>query len=224
MKSDRGHCSRWQAAGDEKMYIICYYSCKVGDIVEHHSAKHKELSEQLATWWRTQTDFKTKKALAGFLKVHPDTLGTYFSGRKLPSSDIANRLCELTNIRCLKRDFDNDSSSEMVPQESFPRPMLLHPPGVAASIGEPQESDITWPSDRLKEELHLGKSPEVIARQLPRELPQKRGRHGERSVVISLQRTSCPFCGHDIARFRRCVYCGQDFVRANVLLESGEPM
>ena len=169
--------------------------------MEHHSVKHKELSEQLATWWRTQTDFKTKKALAGFLKVHPDTLGSYFSGRKLPSSDIANRLCELTNIRCLKRDFDGDSSSEMVPQESSPGPMLPHPPGVAAPIGEPQESDITWPSDRLKE-----------------------GRHRERSVVISLQRMSCPFCGHDIARFRRCVYCGQDFVWANVPLESGEPM
>ncbi len=193
--------------------------------MKHHSAKHKELSEQLATWWRTQTDFKTKKALAVFLKVHPDTLGGYFSGRKLPISDIANRLCELTNIRCLKRDFDSDSSSEMIPQESSPRPMLPHPPGVAASIGEPQESDITWPSDRLQEELHLGKSPEAIARQLPRELPQKEGRrYGERSVVISLQRTSCPFCGHDITRFRRCVYCGQDFVRANVLLESGELM
>jgi hypothetical protein len=215
MKSDRGHCSRWQAAGDDKMYIICYYSCKVEDIVEHHSAKLKELSEQLATWWRTQTDFKTKKALAGFLKVHPDTLGDYFSGRNFPRSDIADRLCELTNIRCLKRDFDSDSSSEMLP----------HPPGVTASIGEPQESDITWPSDRLKEELHLEKSPEVIARQLPTELPQKEGRrYGERSVVISLQRTSCPFCGHDIARFRRCVYCGQDFVWANVPLESGEPM
>lgn len=215
MKSDRGHCSRWQAAGDDKMYIICYYIRKVEDIVEHHSAKHKELSEQLATWWRTQTDFKTKKALAGFLKVHPDTLGDYFSGRNFPRSDIADRLCELTNIRCLKRDFDSDSSSEM----------LLHPPGVAASIGEPQESDITWPSDRLKEELHLEKSPEVIARQLPTELSQKEGRrYGERSVVISLQRTSCPFCGHDIARFRRCVYCGQDFVWANVPLESGEPM
>ena len=193
--------------------------------MEHHSAKHKELSEQLATWWRTQTDFKTKKALAGFLKVHPDTLGGYFSGKTFPMSDIANRLCELTNIRCLERDFDRDSSSEMVPQESSPRPMLPHPPSVAASIGEPQESDITCPSDQLKEELHLGKSPEVIAIQLPKEHPQKEGRrYGERSVVISLQRTSCPFCGHDIARFCRCVYCGQDFVWANVPLESGEPM
>ena len=185
----------------------------MGDMVEHDSAKHKELSEQLATWWRTQTDFKTKKALAGFLKVHPDTLGGYFSGRTSPRSDIANSLCDLTNIRCLKRDVDSDSPSEMLP----------HPPGVP--IGEPQESDITGPSDRLQEELHLGKNPEVIARQLPRELPQKEGRrYGERSVIISLQRTSCPFCGHDIAMFRRCVYCGQDFVRANVPLESGEPM
>jgi len=206
------------------MYIICYYSCEVEDIVEHHPAKHKELSEQLATWWRMQTDFKTKKALAGFLKVHPDTLGDYFAGRKFPRSDIANRLCELTNIRCLKRDFNSDPSSEMVSQESSPRPMLPHPPGVAASIGEPQESDITWPSDRLKEELHLGKIPESIARQPTRELPREGGRHGERSVVISLQRTSCPFCGHDIARFRRCAYCGQDFVWANVPLESEKPV
>ena len=182
--------------------------------MEQHSAKHKELSEQLATWWRTQTDFKTKKALAGFLKVHPDTLGEYFSGRKFPRSDIANRLCELTNIGCLKNNFDSDSSSEMVPQKSSPRPMLAHPPGAAASMGESPESDIT---------SHLAKTPEVIARQPTREFPQEEGRHGERSVVISLQRASCPFCGHDITRFRRCAYCGQDFVWANVPLESGKP-
>ena len=148
--------------------------------MEHHSAKHEELSEELTTWWRMQTEFKTKKVLAGFLKVHPDTLGEYFSGRKFPRSDIANRLGELTNIGCLKHDFDSDLSSEMVPH------------------------------------------PEVIARQPTRELPQEGGRHGERSVVISLQRVSCPFCEHDITRFRRCAYCGQEFVWANVPLESGK--
>ena len=57
-----------------------------------------------------------------------------------------------------------------------------------------------------------------------RELPQGGGRHEERSVVISLQRASCPFCGHDITRFRRCAYCGQDFVWANVPLEPGKLM
>lgn len=190
--------------------------------MEYHSAKHKELSEQLAAWWRTQTDFKTKKALAGSLKVHPDTLGDYFSGRKFPRSDIASRLYELTNIECLKRlepDVDSSSPSEIVPQEPSVAPLLPHLPGVAASIEEPQESGIMESSDRLREEHHLAKGPEMIARQLPGELPQKGGRHGERSVVISLQRTSCPFCAHDIAKFRNCAYCGQHFVWANVPLE-----
>jgi len=148
--------------------------------LEHHSAKHEELSKELTSWWRTQTEFKTKKALADFLKVHPDTLGDYFAGRRFPRSDIANRLGGLTNIGCLKHDFDSDLSSEVVPH------------------------------------------PEVIARQPTRELPPKGWRNGERSVVISLQRAICPFCGHDITRFRRCAYCGQEFVWANVPLESGE--
>lgn len=148
--------------------------------MEYHSAKHKELSEELATWWPMQTQFKTKKALAAFLEVHPDTVGDYFSGRKFPRSDIANRLGGLTNISCLKHDLNSGISSETVPH------------------------------------------PEVTARQPTKELPQEGCRHGERSVVISLQRKSCPFCEHDITRFRRCAYCGQDFVWANVPLESGK--
>lgn len=151
--------------------------------MEHSSAKakHEELSEKLTTWWRMQTDFKTKKSLAGFLKVHPDTLGEYFSGRTFPRSDIANRLGTLTSIECLRNDFDGDLSSD------------------------------------------VGPNPEVTVKQSTRELPQEGERHGEKSVVISLQRASCPFCGHDITRFRRCFYCGQDFVWANVALESGAP-
>jgi hypothetical protein len=148
--------------------------------VEYNSAKHKELSEELTTWWSVQTQFKTKKALAAFLEVHPDTVGEYFSGRNFPRSDIANRLGGLTNIRCLKHDFDASSSSEIVTQ------------------------------------------PEVVARQRTKELPQKGGRYGERSVVISLQRASCPFCGQNIIRFRRCAYCGQNFVWANVPFKSGK--
>lgn len=147
-----------------------------------NSTKYEELSRELTTWWRMQTEFKTKKAMAAFLKVHPDTLSEYFSGRTFPRSDTANRLGTLTDIRCLKNDFDSGLSSDVVP------------------------------------------NPEVIVKQPTRELPQEGGRHGEKSVVISLQRASCPFCGHDITRFRRCPYCGQDFVWANVSLESGEPI
>lgn len=70
--------------------------------MEYHSTKHEELSEQLATWWLTQTNFKTKKALAGFLKVSADTIGDCLSGRRFPRSDIASRIYELTNIKYLK--------------------------------------------------------------------------------------------------------------------------
>ena len=187
-------------------------------------AKHEELSEQLTSWWRTQIDFKTKKALAGFLRVHPDTLGEYFSGKSFPRSDIANRLYELTNIECLKSDVGGNSSTEMVSQESPAAPLLPHPPDIAASREEPQESVTTGPSGHLQEESHHGKSPEVITKQQLRGLPPKGGRHEERSVVMSLQRTRCPFCAHDIVRFRSCAYCGQQFVWANVPLENSEPM
>ena len=149
------------------------------------SGKHKELSEQLAAWWCAQTDFKTKKALAGFLKVHPDTLGEYFSGKSFPRWDIACRLFELTNIECLRPEVDGSAA----------------------------------PSDLLKAEPHLGKSPETMAGQLPGNLHPIGDRYAERSVVISLQRTSCPFCAHEIYALRSCGYCGQHFVWANVPLE-----
>jgi hypothetical protein len=190
----------------------------------HYSSKHKELSEQLTTWWRTQTDFKTKKALAGLLKVHPDTLGDYFSGRKFPKSDIANRLFELTNIVCLKPRADANPLSETVPQESSPMPLLLPAPGVTASIEKPQEPDIRGLTGVVEEEGRLGKIPEVIARQPPEESAKQGGRYKEEPVVISLQRTSCPFCAHDIAKFGSCVYCGQHFVWAHVPIGQDESL
>ena len=139
------------------------------------SVKHQELSEQLASWWHTQTDFKTKKALAGVLGVHPDTLGDYFSGRKFPRSDIADRLSGLTNLGCLKTGAGSHSS------------------------------------------------PEVTTEQPETGLTPEGWRYGERSVVVSLQRTKCPFCGHDIVRFHGCAHCGQIFVWANLPLVNDEP-
>ena len=136
---------------------------------------HEELPEQLTNWWRTQTDFKTKKELAGFLRIHPDTLGDYFSGRKFPRSDIAERLSGLTNVGCLKPDAGSLSSPELTTEKP--------------EMGPPSEE----------------------------------GRYGERSVIISLQRTRCPFCAHDIVRFRSCARCGQHFVWANIPLETDKP-
>jgi hypothetical protein len=167
-------------------------------------AKHEELSEQLTSWWRTQTAFKTKKALASFLNVHPDTLGDYFSGRKFPRSDIADRLSELTNITCLRYEAGSRSSAVAVSTEGLREPIADR------SMGH------------LQEKSHPEKSPEVITEQPPMGLPTKGGRYEERSVVISLQRTKCPFCAHDIVRFSSCTYCGQHFVRANIPLENSE--
>ncbi|MFC1962303.1 helix-turn-helix domain-containing protein [Chloroflexota bacterium] len=73
-------------------------------MAENQSSKHKELSEQLNGWWRAQTGFKTKKELAVFLGVHPDTLGDYFPGRQFPRADIARKLYELTKMPCLRTD------------------------------------------------------------------------------------------------------------------------
>ena len=110
--------------------------------MDYCSSKHKELSEQLTKWWSTQTDFKTKRGLADFLEVHPDTLGDYFSGRRFPKSDIANRLCELTNFACLEPHGSADPLSEMAPQESPSIPLPPPAASVAASIEKPSQPDI----------------------------------------------------------------------------------
>jgi hypothetical protein len=137
--------------------------------MDYQSEKHKELSEQLTAWWGTQTKFKTKKELAELLSVHPDTLGDYFSGRKFPKPDIADRLYELTNIKCLELDVSRNSSPKMYPPGSFSESLLPPPTGDCVSKLEPQKSNIAGPS-----ELAKGK------------------RFRESSVVISLQRTICP--------------------------------
>jgi transcriptional regulator with XRE-family HTH domain len=59
-------------------------------------------------------------------------------------------------------------------------------------------------------------SDEVVARQLPREFPKQGERYEYRSAVVSLLRTTCPFCEHAVNRFQNCAYCGQHFVWANV--------
>jgi hypothetical protein len=190
--------------------------------VDDHSTKHKELSTQLTSWWRAQTDFKTKRALADFLKVHPDTVGDYFSGRVFPRSDIANRLFELTKIACLQPHIYAIALSGMVPQDSSPV-ALLPPAPVVASIEKPPEPDMSSTHGLAKDRFSSPKSPEAIPGQLPSEVLRRGERYPERSVIISLQRTTCPFCAHHVSSFRDCVYCGQHFVWANVPVERDKP-
>jgi transcriptional regulator with XRE-family HTH domain len=60
---------------------------------------------------------------------------------------------------------------------------------------------------------------EVVAGQLPREFPKKGKRYKDRSAVVSLYRTTCPFCEHDVDIFQNCRYCEQHFVWANVPMD-----
>ena len=59
-------------------------------------------------------------------------------------------------------------------------------------------------------------SDEVATRQLPRGFSKQGERYEDRSAVVSLLRTTCPFCEHAVKRFQNCTYCGQHFVWANV--------
>jgi len=59
-------------------------------------------------------------------------------------------------------------------------------------------------------------SNEVVTKQLPREFPKQRERYEDRSAVVSLLRTTCPFCEHDVDIFQNCRYCEQHLVWANV--------
>ena len=185
-------------------------------MVDHHPSKHKELSDQLISWWRAQTDFKIKKELATYLSVHPDTLGEYFSGRNFPRSDIASRLYDLTKIPCLNPHSGAASLSEMVKQDSSsPVPVLLPPPIIATSLEDSPEPDFSNAPGLSEHKYSSGKSLEAKPGQ-PSSKVKNGERYGERSVVISFQRTTCPFCMKDVSGFCRCGYCGQSFVWANV--------
>ncbi len=59
-------------------------------------------------------------------------------------------------------------------------------------------------------------SDEVATRQLRRKFPKQGDRYEDRSAVVSLLRTKCPFCKHAVDRFQNCAYCEQHFVWANV--------
>ncbi len=56
----------------------------------------------------------------------------------------------------------------------------------------------------------------VVTRRLPRKFTKKGDRYEDKTVVVSLLRTTCPFCKHAVDRFQNCAYCGQHFVWANV--------
>ena len=62
-------------------------------------------------------------------------------------------------------------------------------------------------------------SDEVVTRQLPRKSSKQGERYEDRSAVVSLLRTTCPFCKHAVKRFQNCAYCEQHFVWANIPMD-----
>ncbi len=60
---------------------------------------------------------------------------------------------------------------------------------------------------------------EVATRQLRRKFPKQGEQYEDRSVVVSLLRTTCPFCKHAVKIFQNCAYCEQHFVWANVPMD-----
>jgi len=59
----------------------------------------------------------------------------------------------------------------------------------------------------------------TLVEQSPEESTNRGKRFQDNSVVISLLRTTCPFCANVVERYRNCPNCGQHFVWANVPLE-----
>jgi transcriptional regulator with XRE-family HTH domain len=59
----------------------------------------------------------------------------------------------------------------------------------------------------------------VVTRQLRRKFPKQGERYEDRSAVVSLLRTKCPFCKHAVNRFQNCAYCEQHLVWANVPID-----
>jgi hypothetical protein len=185
--------------------------------MENHPEDQKDLSEQLGTWWRTQTDFTTKKALAEFIKIHPDTLGDYFSGKRSPKSETAKRLYELTSIECLRQDLAGNSSSKIVSKEPSSTPTVPGRSNVDEPIAKPHATNnVGGHSNVSKTE---GLQLKGTERAIDEPISDKRKRELEDSVVISFQRNKCPFCGHDLTQFFNCANCGQHFVWANIPVE-----
>ena len=59
----------------------------------------------------------------------------------------------------------------------------------------------------------------ALVEQSPGESTNRGKRFQDNSVVLSLLRTTCPFCAEVVEKYRSCPNCGQHFVWANVPLK-----
>ena len=129
-------------------------------------------------------------------------LDTYLSMNKLSRNQLALELG--ISINTLKKWWGHREPS---PEHATKIRQLLH---------EDTPTMITVSDDDSASTKSETDSNEVVAGQLPRELPKQGERYEYRSAVVSLLRTTCPFCEHAVNRFQNCAYCEQHFVWANV--------
>ena len=95
-------------------------------------------------------------------------------------------------------------------------PSPEHAARIQQLLDENISTTVTMPDNNAALPVTETDSDKVAAGQLIGESPKQGERYEDRSVVVSLLRTICPFCGQAVDRFRNCSYCGQHFVWANV--------
>jgi len=153
----------------------------------------------------------SKRQLALELGISINTLGKWW-GRREPSPEHATKILQLLHEDTPVTMTISDKNSASPGRET----------GIVGKVTEAnfRECCKAPQSNREAADLAAGlASDEVVARQLPGELPKKGERYEDRPVVVSLLRATCPFCEHEVNEFRNCVYCGQHFVWANVPLD-----
>ncbi len=153
----------------------------------------------------------SKKQLALELGISINTLGKWW-GRREPSPEHATKILQLLHEDTPVTITISDKNSASPGRET----------DIAGKVTEANFRECCEVPQSNREAVDLAAglaSDAVVARQLPRELPKKGERYEDRSVVVSLLRTTCPFCEHGVNEFRNCAYCGQHFVWANVPLD-----
>jgi len=159
----------------------------------------------------------SKKQLALELGISINTLEKWW-GRREPSPEHATKILQLLH---------EDTPVTMTISDKNPASPGRETDIVGKVTEEKHTGEVNFreygeapQSSREAADLAAGlASDKVVARQLPRELPKKGERYEDRSVVVSLLRTTCPFCEHGVDEFQNCAYCGQHFAWANVPLD-----
>lgn len=98
-------------------------------------------------------------------------------------------------------------------------PSLEHATKIQQLLHESSSTTMTMSDKTSSTPDRETESDGVAARQSPREFPKQGDRYEDRSVIVSLLRTTCPFCEHAVNRFQNCAYCGQHFVWANIPMD-----